>query len=417
LLVTAQKYALRALHVAPAFCAWEVATSAAVQMLAIDVVTGAAGHLPMICTSAAQLGFGMPVVWTAAVDAANLLSQKVDMASLHVVTVCRGDISDGSDEWEEAFESEAYHVIPGTDYVITRPAQPADLTARRGAQMAQRLGPLLVPVVQLYCRALLLLTKVLLLPEQLLSPGMAIMNPVIEQYLKKPGSPMEADAVVTATYITTQFLELLLPQLQAQHIPAAAAAAPAAGSCGSAVATGSSSSSTGRTPPAVLPADVAETLQQSAAACRTALRQLYTALVAEAKEPKGRDSKPAPVLLSNTKKAFARKTGSSSGDSGGSGGDSGASGDLLLRLQQLALDVLAQLPTHKMCANPVCVQVGSLSEKELCEKRCSACKTAYCSKECSRAHWKTHKPLCKRLTAAAAAAAAAPETAAAAAIE
>lgn len=387
LLVTAQKYALRSLHVAPAICAWEVAASAVVQMLAIDVVTGAAGDLPMICTSAAQLGFGMPVMWTAAVDAASLLSQKVDMASLHVVTVCQDEGSDESDGWEDVSESEYVSRLPGTDYVIDSSAEDA---AKRGAHMAQRLGQLLLPIVQLYCRALLLLTKVLLLPEQLLSPGMAIMNPVVKKYLREPGSLLEADAVVTATYVTTQFLELLLPQLREQQLSPGAAAAAAAPDIGS----------TGRSPSAVLPADVAETLQQQAAACSTVLRELYMALAADAKEPKRNDSKPAPLLLSSAQKAFARKTDSSSSGTGG----------VLLQLQQLALDVLAQLPTHKMCANHNCVQMGCLSEKELCEKRCSACKTAYCSKECSRAHWKTHKPLCKRLTAAAAAA---PDTAAA----
>jgi hypothetical protein len=75
-----------------------------------------------------------------------------------------------------------------------------------------------------------------------------------------------------------------------------------------------------------------------------------------------------------------------------------------VQLQQLAVDILSQLPAQKMCANPNCTQLGSLSERELCEKRCSACKTPYCSKECSRQHWKQHKPLCQRLAAAVAAA-------------
>lgn len=70
LLVTAQKYVLRALHLAPALCAWEVAASAVQQMLSLHVLTAAAADMPLIATSASQLSFMLPVVWTVATDAA-----------------------------------------------------------------------------------------------------------------------------------------------------------------------------------------------------------------------------------------------------------------------------------------------------------------------------------------------------------
>lgn len=70
LLVTAHKYALRALHLAPALCTWEVAASAVQQMLALHVLTAAAADMPLIATSASQLSFMLPVIWTFATDAA-----------------------------------------------------------------------------------------------------------------------------------------------------------------------------------------------------------------------------------------------------------------------------------------------------------------------------------------------------------
>jgi hypothetical protein len=185
LLVTAQKYALRALHQAPNMCAWEVAASAVLQMLALHVLTAAAVDMPLIATSAAQLSFMLPVVWTIATDAAKGIRYKIDadalLAKAVVAGKAAGDSSSGSDS-----DDDSDRVDPGTGYVLLESRQyraaipavapliqemAAEEAAEHGAAAARKLGPLLLPVVQLYCRALLLLTKVLVLGPDVLAPG------------------------------------------------------------------------------------------------------------------------------------------------------------------------------------------------------------------------------------------------------
>lgn len=153
-----------------------------------------------------------------------------------------------------------------------------------------------------------------------------------------------------------------------------------------------------------LPAGALKQLMPRLTACCTVLCDIWRDLVSTQKKPK-KLTQSCSALLQGAQKAFLPKASSS-----GASSSSGSSGDgepVLVQLQQLAAEILSQLPAHNMCTNPSCTQLGSLSEREVCEKRCSACKTPYCSKECSRLHWKQHKPLCQRLAAAAAAAPAA----------
>lgn len=335
LMVTAQKYALRALMQAPALCAWEVAAAAVVSLLAVNVMVAAAGDMPMVATSAAQLCHRLPVVWTAARDAATNYHQKVNDSLLYVKTVADDDSDEDANEWvdDSNFEPEG---LAGTDYNIMwmmlgreESAAGKAEAAALGEKIARQLGPMLVPTVQLYCRWLLLLTKVLLLPPELLNPGMAAMQPVVKQYLGNSWLQLQGDAAVTATYLAVQFLELLLPQLAVA--PDATAAAAAAGSGSSAAATAAegnsrsnaaaaaagSSSSAGRTAAAaavgVIPANVAGHLQQKVHDCKDFTRALYSCIIWNAKEPK-KKTLPASALLASAQKAFVLELRSSSGN-------------------------------------------------------------------------------------------------------
>jgi hypothetical protein len=49
-------------------------------------------------------------------------------------------------------------------------------------------------------------------------------------------------------------------------------------------------------------------------------------------------------------------------------------------------DLIADVVTQ--CQGPDCLKEGT--------QRCNRCKAAYyCSRECQKRHWKTHKPVCK----------------------
>jgi hypothetical protein len=286
-------------------------------------------------------------------------------------------------------------------------------------QLRQRLGPLLLPVVQMYCRSLLLLTRALLLPPEVMSVGMATLHPVVERFRTAPYVQLKGDAVATAVWVSLQYLCVLLPDLAQQQpsddLPAAAAGSNSSGADTAAGAASSSSSNAARGAGAaagLLPADAVQKLMPRLNASSAAVADIWRGLVSTQKKPE-KQTKSCSALLLGAQKAFLPKP-SISGATSSSSGSSGEGEPVLVQLQQLAAEILSQLPAHKLCTNPSCTQLGCLSERELCEKRCSACKTPYCSKECSRLHWKQHKPLCQRLAAAAAPATdVAPATAAA----
>jgi hypothetical protein len=361
---------------------------------------GTAADIPVIATSASQLTFVYPVVWTAAHDAAEAAGHN----ALRRIMIAEGVIGRSSAAGSSDSDSDGPDMEPGAGFNLLVTEDKIGETLSRGALLAKRLGPLLLPVVQLLCRLLLLLSKVLLLPADVLSLGTAIHNSAIADFVQRTPAQLRGDAVVNAAFVATQLLEMLLLQMKQQDPSAIGADGAAAGS-------GSSSKGGARGVPAgaALPADVASHLFQQANACSFALHGISRALAAKAKPPKGAQHLPGTTLLSEAQKAFTLKPPRSSSGDGSSSSSSEAEGGggvpVLVKVQQLAADVLAQLPASKMCANPACTSLGGLSERELCEKRCSACKTSYCSKDCSRAHWKTHKPLCQRLAAAAAAAA------------
>ncbi len=65
--------------------------------------------------------------------------------------------------------------------------------------------------------------------------------------------------------------------------------------------------------------------------------------------------------------------------------------DLRRRFDAVALGV--HLPG---CYNPGCTNRGGVSEEALQTRTCSRCMAAqYCSRECSKAHWRWHKVSCK----------------------
>jgi len=376
-LVSVQKYGLRALQQNPALCAWDVAATAVFQLLGLHVVAATAADIPLIATSAAQLSHLWPVIWTAATDAEHMAA---------------ADPENSEDE-----EGEEEDIQPGTGLELVVAGGPS--AQELSSELALALGSLLLPVVQLYARALLLLTKALLLPPSTVALGVLALLPATQRWVNDSRGQFKADAVIAVCFLATQFLELLLARLSQQQLPGPSpAGAPAAAA---ALSSGSASSRSQQA--AALPADVCAKLQQQAEACSSALRVIKEDLGRRAKAPRDADRMPCDELLQAAQRAFSSSSSSTGQGASNSGSSSGTS--LLLQLQQLASDVLDQLPAQKMCSNPNCTQMGTLSEKELSEKRCGACKTAYCSNECSRQHWKQHKPLCKRLVEAAARAA------------
>ena len=89
-------------------------------------------------------------------------------------------------------------------------------------------------------------------------------------------------------------------------------------------------------------------------------------------------------------------------DAGGGGGSAELThslAELGAQLESLGAAACAQLPLSSCCSNHGCVNLAGLSEAALVKGcSCSACgAAAYCSRECQRAHWAWHKPVCKLL--------------------
>lgn len=83
----------------------------------------------------------------------------------------------------------------------------------------------------------------------------------------------------------------------------------------------------------------------------------------------------------------------------------GAAAVLAFEPKVLALGEALTLPAiPEACNNPACRNLRGLKEKNLVSGKgslCSGCRVAhYCCKECSVAHWKQHKPVCKALSGA-----------------
>lgn len=75
--------------------------------------------------------------------------------------------------------------------------------------------------------------------------------------------------------------------------------------------------------------------------------------------------------------------------------------ELPRQLIDLGTAACAVYPTPFCCNNPLCGNVAKLSELELVGGKgcvCSGCQVArYCGRGCQTAHWKQHKPACKKL--------------------
>ena len=75
---------------------------------------------------------------------------------------------------------------------------------------------------------------------------------------------------------------------------------------------------------------------------------------------------------------------------------------------QVVGGLLTSTAVPHFCNNPACGNVSGPTDVQLVSGRscmCAGCLTArYCGRDCQRAAWKQHKPVCKALAAAAAAA-------------
>jgi hypothetical protein len=80
----------------------------------------------------------------------------------------------------------------------------------------------------------------------------------------------------------------------------------------------------------------------------------------------------------------------------------------LIRQLQVVGGLLTSIAVPHFCNNPACGHVSGPTDVQLVSGRscmCAGCLTArYCGRDCQRAAWKQHKPVCKALAAAAAAA-------------
>jgi hypothetical protein len=81
--------------------------------------------------------------------------------------------------------------------------------------------------------------------------------------------------------------------------------------------------------------------------------------------------------------------------------------DLVSELLSFCNVAAAAVPLPEVCNNPGCSSLEGISEAAAAVKACVACGTRYCCRQCQQAHWKQHKPACKRLRSSAGAAASA----------
>jgi hypothetical protein len=322
-MVTAQKYSLHALCKVPALSTWDAAAAATLQLLALNVLASQAAGIRMLARSSAELTYNLPVAWTEAKEAADVAGHN----SLRRIMINEGVIS--KDELGSESESED-ELEPGTGFVLFSGLDD------RGVgdyiqQLRQRLGPLLVPVVQLYCRSLLLLTRALLMPSEAVAVGMATLHPVVEQFRSAPHVQLKPDAVATALWVALQYLCVLLPDLG--PLPNDASAAAAGGSSSSGTDTGGATNGSSSSNAACgagaavasLTADAVKELMQRLNACSYVVCDLRRDLVSTQKKPRAMS---CMALLQGAQKAFLPKSSSSrkAGADGGSS-SSGSSGE------------------------------------------------------------------------------------------
>ena len=209
---------------------------------------------------------------------------------------------------------------------------------------------------------------------------------------------------LTACINTIQLISRLLPHLSYEQ---------AAGSDfqGTTETSSASDSPISTQAGATLLPDSVQELQQLAVGCVTSLQaamgRLQQSPLLSKTGPKADAAQSAALLQHMKALCCDQKLQSTNGSD-----SSSTPAPLPQRLHQLCEALLSQLPSTKVCANPACLQVDKFSERELCVRHCSGCGTAYCSKDCSQAHWRMHKTLCRRLAAARQAGAAEPNSSA-----
>lgn len=295
----------------------------------------------------------------------------------------------------------------------------AAASADAASPQVQDFGALTLPVVMASARALLLVSKVLSLPgdrskwkrAERTDNGHLLVERALEDHLLLRGNMQDQLANTYPSAFTpaaalecctraVQLISRLLPALPPVQLKQKGDASAEGGAAAAAVPP--------QLAPALLPG-VLQKLQQQAADCVAALLDAASALAAasgpgSSNTSHGSSNKLvklltalAPPSASNADKPITAQLWSA--DYGGVQGSSRP--EVAKLLQVLAVSVLSNLPSARVCGNPHCVELAKMSERELCVRKCSACKgsatTAYCSKECSHEHWSSHKLLRKRL--------------------